>query len=252
MSALLAVSQGYIFGHQPQYTIDLLRNFSASATKEIRMGTSASMDSKTRYARPGSYMVRGWDFFLDWVNLIRGGIYVGGEMHYVSIDIIEDYSNASDVISAYKVLADSFDFLFGPFSSALTDYAMDVSETAGKLMMATGASNTTVLKNRASSFGALPPSYTYVDSSMAVFTNNGTKTVAVMRDTDSSGCGDYYDSATAADKYNMTLFGYFLLEPTSPTYSQQVYDLAVQFKNAGVETVIGCTFSSLCYEVKYL
>jgi hypothetical protein len=251
-SLLLAPIDGYEFGHQTQYTIDLLENsLDQDSNKVIKMGTSASMDSETRYAGPGAEMVRAWDFFLDWVNLIRGGIDYNGGMNYVAMELIEDNSNISDVAIAYEALVESHGILFGPFSSPLTEEAIKLADQAGRLMIASAASNTSLFAGRARSFGALPPSYKYLDSSMAVFGLHGAKSVAVLGDKD-SGCGDYNDSKIAAEKYNMTLFGFFQLDPLSASYSADVLDLAERFKLEGVEAIVGCTFAPLCYEVSMI
>jgi ABC-type branched-subunit amino acid transport system substrate-binding protein len=187
--------------------------------------------------------------FAKWVNLDRGGVNLHDKKYPVAIKIVEDYSNKSAINSVYNELLPDFDFFFAPTSSGFTNVAADVTDPAGKLMVTSAASATYVFKDRNSTFGAVPPSIQYLESSMGAFSSLGAKSVAVLKEDSYSGCDSYEDSFVTATKYNMSLFGYYPLNPASPSFSADFIELAQKFKDGGLETIIGCTYGILCYEV---
>jgi hypothetical protein len=197
-------------------------------------------------------MVRGWDMFAQWLNVERGGIQLNHSSYYVVFDFIEDYSNNSMVTKAYKSLLKDVNFFFAPYSTRLTRNAVDVTDPAGRFLLATEASNTAMFKNSRSSFTTLPPNLEYLDSSLAALAAYGSKTVAVLKDIDFGGCGTAQDSNTTALKYGLELYKHYDLDPSSPYYSSTVSGILAELKEHGVETVMGCTYLGLCYEVKLM
>lgn len=246
-----SVQSAVRYDKYPKYGLDIQRNASnAQEQYVIRMGASASMASSDEYYYYGREMTSGWDLFTNWVNLERGGIRLWGRNYTVAFDYVEDYSNKTDVTKVYQSMLSEYDIFHAPYSSGLTQRAVDVTDPAGKLMIAAGATNTAIFAGRDSAFTLIASNIQYLESSMGVFRANGAKTVAVMKDTDYAGCGDtYQDSVDMAAKYNLTLYGYYLLDSSSSNYSAQVLEIALDLQANQIDTVIGCTYLKLCFEV---
>jgi ABC-type branched-subunit amino acid transport system substrate-binding protein len=196
-------------------------------------------------------MVRGWDFFTQWLNAERGGIVLNRSSYSIMFDFIEDYSNQTLVTEVYKSLLPDFELFFAPYSSGLTRSAADVTDPAGKFLLATGAANTAVTQNRRSTFTTLPPNLEYLDSSFAALAAYGSKNVAVIRDEGYAACGAAQDSNSSAIKAGLELYKHYDVDPSNPNYSSSISDIIAELKANGVETVMGCSYSTLCYEVNY-
>jgi ABC-type branched-subunit amino acid transport system substrate-binding protein len=235
---------------QRRYKIDLLRNESTEEeTRVIRVAASSSMYWSDSFVRYGRDMVRGWDMFAQWLNEYRGGIKLNGTTYSVVLDFVQDYSSNTLVTNVYKSLLPSFNLFFGPYSSGLTKSAADVTDPAGKFLLASAASSTAVVKNRRSTFTTLPPNVKYLDSSFAAFALYGSKTVAVIKDLGYGACGTAQDSNSSAIKAGLKLYKHYDVDPSSPYYSSKVSAIIAELKEHGIETVMGCTYLGLCYEV---
>lgn len=247
-------AQSVRFDKYPKYGLDIQRN--ASDPEEqyvIRMGSSASMASTDDYFHYGKEMTSGWDLFTNWVNLERGGIRLWGRNYSVAFDYVEDYSNKTDVTKVYESMLSEYSIFHAPYSSSLTMRAADVTDPAGMLMIAAAASTTAVFAGRTATFATISSNNQYLESSMGAFHANGAKTVAVMKDIGYGGCGDtYQDSVDTATKYNLTLHGYYLLDSASSNYSAQVLEVALDLQAHNIETVVGCSYTKLCYDVSFV
>jgi hypothetical protein len=222
---------------------------SQNQTRIIQVAASASLYWNDAYVKNCRDMIRGWDFFAHWLNAIRGGVILNGSAYSIAFDFIEDYSNKTLVAEVYKSLLPSFNLFFGPYSSVLSSSAVDVTDPAGKFLLATGASNTAVFKNRRSSFTTLPPNIEFMDSSFAAFASYGSKTVAVIRDAGYAACGTAQNSNSSAIKAGLTLYKHYDVDPSSPYYPSTIRSIIAELKDHGVETLLGCTYVALCYEV---
>lgn len=187
--------------------------------------------------------------FALWLNTERRGIKFNGSSYSILFDFIDDYSNITLVTKVYKTLLSRYDFFFAPYSAVLSKAAVDVTDPAGKYLMATSASSTPIFQSRISSFSNLPSNIMFSDASMAAFRSFGANSTAVIKDVDISGCGNVSDSTKMANKYGLHLFGHFDVDPKSPTYESEVFTIISQLKANGIQTVMGCTFRSLCFLV---
>jgi ABC-type branched-subunit amino acid transport system substrate-binding protein len=238
------------FTRYPKYGIDLLRNVSNPDEQYvIGMATSASMAYTDEYFYFGRETTSGFDLFTNWVNLDRGGINLWGRNYSLAVDYVEDYSNQSDVSKVYSSMVSKYDIFHSPCTSGLSRPAVDVTDPAGKLIIS-AASTTSIFANRTAAFPVAPSNNGYLDSSMGAFSANGAKSVAVLKDSDYGGCGDTpEDSAIIANKYNLTLHRFYLLDSSSSNYSGVVREIALDLMAHNVETVVGCSYSKLCYAV---
>jgi hypothetical protein len=190
--------------------------------------------------------------FALWLNTERKGIKLNGSSYSIFFDFIDDYSNDTLVTKVYNTLLNDYDFFFAPYAGTLAKAAIDVTDPAGKYLMSTSASNTAIYLNRASSFSNLPSNVMFSDASMAAFKSFGAKSTAVIKDIDISSCGNSSDTEKIAKKYGLHFYGHFDVNPKSPTYETEVASIISQLKANGVETVIGCTFQTLCFLVSAL
>ncbi len=96
-----------------------LVSLQAAADDTIRLGAAISMTGK--FAREGSLVKAGYDFWKDWANE-RGGVNVGGKKYKVEIVY---YDDQSDTMTAAKlteklITEDKVNFLLAPYSRSLT------------------------------------------------------------------------------------------------------------------------------------
>jgi ABC-type branched-subunit amino acid transport system substrate-binding protein len=188
--------------------------------------------------------------FALWLNTERRGIKLNGSSYSILFDFIDDYSNATLVTKVYKTLLGDYDFFFAPYSAVLSKAAIDVTDPAEKYLMSTSASGTSIFQNRVSSFSNLPSNVMFSDASMAAFKSFGANSTAVIKDIDISACGNSSDTTRIAKKYGLHLYGHFDVNPKSPTYESEVSTIISQLKANRIETVIGCTFQTLCFLVR--
>jgi hypothetical protein len=194
-------------------------------------------------------MVRSWDMFAEWLNKYRGGIRLNGFNYSMVFNFIEDYSNNSLVTKVYKSLLPDFDLFFCPYSTSLAWNAVDVTDPAGKFLLATSSSGTAVFKNRRSSFTTLPSNVAFLDGGFGAFAAYGSKTTAVIKDIGYGGCGTAQNSNSTAQKYGLKLYKHYDVDPSSPNYASTISSIIAELKEHGVETLMGCTYLGLCYEV---
>jgi hypothetical protein len=241
------------FTKYPKYSLDLLRNKSKPEEQYvIRMAAAASMSPSDLYFHYGKEMTSGYDLFTNWVNLVRGGIHLWERNYTVVFDYIEDFSDKSSVTSIFNSMLSEYDIFHAPYSSSLTRPAVDITDPAERLMIASAASTTSIFVGRRASFATISSNNEYLDSSMGAFRANGARTVAVLKDIGYGGCGDTYeDSVNTAYKHDLTLHGYFLLDSTSSNYSGLVLEVAMDLKANNIETVVGCSYTKLCYDVSW-
>jgi hypothetical protein len=219
-----------------------------SQTGAIRVAASASLDSEDAFMQYSHDMVRAWDFFTDWLNAKRGGVILNGSSYTIAFHFIEDYSNKTVVTEVYKSLLPSFDLFYGPYSASLSKSAADVTDPAGKFLLAAGT-NTAVFKDRRSTFTTLPPNLAYLENSFAALAAYGAKTTAVIKDTDFAGCGTPEESNSSAINAGLMLYKHFYVDPLSSNYSSSISSIIAELKKQKIETVMGCTYLGLCYEV---
>jgi hypothetical protein len=238
------------FSQYPKYGLDLLRNESNPEEQYvIRMALSASMLFSDIYFYYGKETTSGFDLFTNWVNLARGGIDLDGRNYTFAIEYVQDYSNESDVKMVYKSLVSKYDIFYSPVTSGLTRPAVEITDPAGKLILSS-ASTTSIFVNRTAAFTLAPSNNGYLESSMGAFSANGAKSVAVLKDVGYGGCGDTpEDSVNIAKKYNLTLHGFYMLDATSANYSALVREVVSDLMANKVETIVGCSYSELCYAV---
>ena len=153
-----------------------------SNEKVIKIGCAVSLTGKM--APEGTNVKRGVELWEKFVNE-KGGIDVGGEKYAVEVIYYDDKSDAGTgtKLTEKLITEDKVDFLFGPFSSAITFATTAIGEKYGIITVAPEANATQVYERGYKNvFSILPPApfLTQPIFEMAETLNPKPKTVAII------------------------------------------------------------------------
>jgi hypothetical protein len=85
-------------------------------------------------------------------------------------------------------------------------------------------------------------------ASFNLLDNLGASTVAVLRDSNYPSCDD--ETLLGADTAtNVTVVSIHDLNVSSPTYDADLLEILSDLKLGGVETIYGCSYTTLCLRV---
>ena len=136
-------------------------------TSTVELANPMSLDSDNKFFRKGRLQQNAMMMVIDYINTERCGIALGGERRSLSLRTIGDNSDGSTVDSIGQMLLNSSvglpagwarpDVLLGPYSSGLTGYLAPLAQSFNTLLIAGGASTTSVFTDRDMVFGTLPP-----------------------------------------------------------------------------------------------
>ena len=161
-------------------TVSLAMAACSSEPKVIKIG--AAVSETGRYTDEGNYTRKGYLLWEEWVNDERGGIDVDGETYKVELVLYDDESDPETNAKLIERLIeeDEVDFLLGPYSSTLTQSAIEVSESRGVIMVeGTGASETLFEQSYENLFAVLTPAGAYTESALRLLADQGAKSVAI-------------------------------------------------------------------------
>ena len=115
--------------------------------------------SSKSYARIMRYTA---ELFLDWLNLEKGGLMVGGERYSMRFVWTDDKQQASDAALAitHSIRRGDAHFGWGGYGSTMSRLQAEQAALDGVLFMASIAAAPGVFEDRPLTFGALPPDYT--------------------------------------------------------------------------------------------
>lgn len=154
----------------------------APGGKTLKIGVALGLTGS--FSREGNLMKQGYEFWRDKVNA-AGGIKVGDEAYKVELIMYDDKSdtNTSVKLTEKLITEDKVNFIFGPYSSGITQATSAVSEKYKVLTFATTA-NAPALYERGFRylFGVLPLANTYLDPVLeyAATLNPKPTTVAII------------------------------------------------------------------------
>jgi ABC-type branched-subunit amino acid transport system substrate-binding protein len=207
----------------------------------------------------------------DWVNFVRGGVRLSAtDQRRLEILSVDDASKNENVEAIYKALVAGRvggrapDFLLGPYSSGLTEVAAKIANQNGALLMAPGASATSIFKNRTLSFGMLDPAdapsfsrcpsvhgfmgfglgmfnpaETYLHASVSLLHQLGVKSIAFLFE-DATATKDWCKGAvTKAQALNMTIA--VRIQVSQKLNVTQISSALENFTAASPDAVVGCT-----------
>ena len=150
----------------------------AAAQTPIKIG--ASMSVTGTYAKPGSYQKEGYDVCIDELNA-KGGL-LGRKVELV---IYDDQSQPATAVKLYEKLIteDKVDAIMGPYSSPVTEAAVNVTEKYKKVMVAPLAATTSIFKKgRKYVFMVISPAEVYLEGLIDMAAKRGLKTIAVVNE----------------------------------------------------------------------
>ena len=148
----------------------------------ITIGAAVSLTGKTAYE--GKSVQQGYEVWADWVNS-HGGITAGGKTYKAKMIYYDDQSNATTgaQLTEKLITQDKVDFLFGPYSSAITFATSAIGEKYKKLTIAPEANATNIYERGYKYiFSVLPPAPALLVpvADMAATLNPKPKTVAII------------------------------------------------------------------------
>ena len=152
----------------------------AQGEKVIRIG--AAVSETGRYAIEGSHTRAGYEIWEEWVNDEYGGINVGGERYRAELIMYDDRSDPETTAMLIDKLVDEdkVDFLLGPYSSTLTQPAIQSAEAKGVILVeGSGSSEALFEQSFKNLFAVLTPARNYTQSALEALAGRGAKSVAI-------------------------------------------------------------------------
>ena len=115
------------------------------ATAQFVIGSAIALTGK--YAREGTFVKKGYDFWSDKVNA-QGGIEVGGKRYPVEIIYYDDRSDpqTSTKLVEKLITEDKVDLVFGPYSSDCVGPSSTITEKYKVPMMESGGGATPLFR----------------------------------------------------------------------------------------------------------
>src|SRR2546426_3370219 len=150
----------------------------ATAQGPIRIGASLSLTGT--YAKLGKNQHEGYQLCEKEVNG-KGGL-LGRKVQFV---IYDDQSLPATAVRLYEKLIteDKVDAIMGPYSSPVTEAAVNVTEKYKKVMVAPLAATTSIFKKgRKYIFMVISPAEVYLEGLVDMAAKRGLKTVAVVNE----------------------------------------------------------------------
>jgi len=141
----------------------------------LKIGASLSLTGT--YAKPGKYGHEGYQLCAKELNA-RGGL-LGRRVELVSYD---DRSDPQTAVRLYEKLIteDKVDVVMGPYSSPITEAAVNVTEKYRKLMVTPLAATTSIFKKgRKYIFMIVSPAEVYLEGLIDLAAKRGLKTIAL-------------------------------------------------------------------------
>ncbi len=175
------------------------------------------------------------------------------QLRRLEILVVDDDANAGPVKAISTAMLEGgiddrpVDVLLAPYSSALSEVASKLANERGALLMAAGASATSVYKNRTKSFGMLSPSITFLKSGVELLASRGIRSIALLSEIGDSASVQFCDGANAtAGRLGIRVTDSIRvsLAPNSTEISQAL----AQFHLSKPDAVVGCTHFDVCAE----
>src|SRR5499425_429588 len=150
----------------------------ATAQGPIRIGASLSLTGT--YAKLGKNQHEGYQLCEKELNA-KGGL-LGRKVQFV---VYDDQSMPATAVRLYEKLIteDKVDAIMGPYSSPVTEAAVNVTEKYKKVMVAPLAATTSIFKKgRKYIFMVISPAEVYLEGLVDIAAKRGLKTVAVVNE----------------------------------------------------------------------
>ena len=207
--------------------------------KVVRIG--AAISTTGRYAEEGENVRRGYLLWEDWVNNEYGGIKVGADRYKVELVMYDDGSDPDTTADLVErlIAEDEVDFLLGPYSSTLTQPAIEVADARGVILVeGSGGSESLFEHDYENLFAVLTPAGNYTQSALQALAASGAASIAIAH-------ADAIFPASVAEgaKHWAAEYGLEVLDVA--TYAQDatdVSDILARFNNLGPDVVVGAGY----------
>ena len=206
----------------------------------IRIGVAVSETG--RFEEEGEHTRRGYLLWEAWVNEEYGGIKVGAERYRAQLIIYDDKSDPDTTAELVERLIDEdkVDFMLGPYSSTLTQPAIEVAEERGVIMVeGTGASETLFQQSYRNLFAVLTPAGDYSESALKALADLGARSVVIASANERFPASLVEGARRWAQEYGLEVLGdagRYLRGTTD------VRDLLQEFKALNPDVVLGGTY----------
>ena len=172
------------------------------------------------------------------MNNEYGGIKVGDDRYKVDLVLYDDKGDGDTTARLVEKLIseDNVDFLLGPYSSGLTQRAIEVAEKHGTIMVeGNGSSETLFAQGFQNLFAVLTPAGDYTQSALQLLAEQGAKTVVIAHED-----AAFATSVAAGAQRWATEYGLEILSiETYPQGATDVGDIISEFKEMAPDVFVG-------------
>lgn len=213
----------------------------------IKIGTtlSAFTLSDTFY-KHSSEQFAGYRLFFKWLNVVRGGVHIGGQAVPVELTVIDDLSDVEAVRNNTRYLIDNLGIrlLLGPYGSTLSVVMAEEVNRSDALAIMPTASSEAVYKDRPQVFGIYAPAGRWFQG--VFYSLNGTtaRTVGYVRGSslyERSLCSTAHEFAESTGMqvvYNRS-FG-------DDVTDDELLDLAESANDEEPDVLLVCSYEQVC------
>ena len=152
----------------------------SDAERVIRIG--AVVSETGRFVEEGNDVRRGYRLWANWINGEYGGVKVGDDRYRVELVMYDDASEADATRSLVGRLIDEdeVDFLLGPYSSGLTQVALEVADPKGRILVTSVGSAESLFSQGFEHFFAVQtPAAQYTRSALELLAGEGARSVFI-------------------------------------------------------------------------
>jgi branched-chain amino acid transport system substrate-binding protein len=206
----------------------------ADAQAPIRIGASISLTGT--YAEPGRYHHQGYQLCQKDLNA-KGGM-LGRKVEFV---VYDDQSVPATGVRLYEKLIseDKVDAVMGPYSSAITEATVNVTEKYKKIMVAPLAATTSIFKKgRKYVFMIVSPAEVYLEGLVDIGAKRGLKTIAIINEDTLFPKSSANGTAELAKKAGLQV----VLQEAYPKGNQDFSALLTKIKATNADIVAAATY----------
>lgn len=152
----------------------------SDAGRVIRVG--AVVSETGRFVAEGNDVRRGYRLWANWINGEYGGLKVGDARYRVELVMYDDAGEAAATrnLVGRLITEDKVDFLLGPYSSGLTQHALEVADAHGQILVtASGGAESLFTQGFGSFFAVQTPAAQYTRSALQLLAGEGAGSVVI-------------------------------------------------------------------------
>ena len=117
------------------------------------------------------------------------------------------------------------------------------------LLLTGGCADLVLFENNSHAYGTLPASNLYDQAAFRALSNFGASSIAIISDNDLPTHCNNNSIQYSSELFNLELFSYYELDPTSSTYVDDIRSILLSLKENGVDSILGCSYIDLCIHV---